>query len=81
MQSKEKNLIDTRTFPQIWASLSPVEQMGLNAIIQDKLGVSRKSVYNWAQGNTKPYIYIRKSLSNVLKQALGIYTSHQTLFA
>lgn len=79
-QSNEIKPIDARTFPQIWVSLTPFEQTSLNSLLQDKLGVSRMSVYNWATGKTRPIMYVRKGIAQVVKNALGINVSFQTLF-
>lgn len=83
MQVNKNSSIDTRTFPEIWASLgtSSPEQLMLRDVLIEKLHITRQSVNNWGLGKTCPISeYLKKRACTVINNHLGINTVFRTLF-
>ena len=80
-QSKEKESVDTRTFPEIYKSLPQLQQLELRDEIVYKLGVSRVTVFNWAQGYSRPqYPGVRRIVSDILYKKEGVRIPQYILF-
>lgn len=81
MQNYIKLDTDTRTFQEIWNSLSSAEQSNLRTELQAKLGVSRQAIYSWHKKGTHPISgQFRKAVCNVLNKTLVIKSHPVTLF-
>lgn len=82
MQISEKNLIDARSFREIWETLSPIQRQDLSARLQrGAFKVSRQTVSNWANGHTVPNISsIRYGAARVIGKYLGVTVYPHTLF-
>lgn len=79
IQSNAKKSIDTRTFPEIWKSLTPLEQKLLEEKIMKELIVSRQALWLWANGQRNPLPLYRKAIADILS-SMGIRTSMKILF-
>lgn len=83
MQDSKNSSIDTRTFPEIWASLgtSTPEQLMLRDALIDKMHISRQTVNNWGLGKSTPISdFQKKTACMVVNGHLGIRTVFRTLF-
>ena len=72
--------IDTRTFPELWQSLSPAEQGEVRYQIMRDTLCTRQSVHNWANGATPIYRDIRIKVAKSITKVLGLNVSHLLLF-
>ena len=80
-QRKEKEPIDTRSFPEIYASLNQLQQIELRDEIIRRLGISRQAVFAWTKGKAIPqYTGARKIVSDCIKKVTGIYAPQHLLF-
>lgn len=79
MAKYEKKMIDTRTFTEIYGSLTLAEQH----YIQDKVirdtEVAASAFRNWTCGYRRPLPVYQKAIMRTLKK-LDIVTSTKTLF-
>lgn len=92
MNSKdnEKKRIDTRTFPEIWKSLSAnYEQPELrHRLIASRCCSTPQTIWNWANGNTRPTeVLVLQKISEVVSDFLtslsttgSVKANYQTLF-
>ena len=81
MANLENNLVDTRTFAQICASLSKRQWVELQGELAQKLKRSMQCIYNWKRGDRIPgSASERVKISNHLNSKYGITTRHWTLF-
>lgn len=80
MQMYNKNDFDARSFPQIWETLTPAEQMELRFQLTRNGDCSRTSVFHWSKGVTPVSLGMRKKVASVMKSVLGLNVSHLTLF-
>lgn len=78
-QSNAKKTIDTRTFPEIWKSLTLLEQKLLEEKLTKELIVSRQALWLWANGQRNPLPLYRKAIADILC-SIGIRASMKTLF-
>ncbi len=82
MQMSEKNLIDARSFQEIWKSLSEIQRQDLSFRLQRmECKVSRQTIYNWATGHTTPTLApYRDGAAKVISRWLGVKVYPHTLF-
>ena len=77
---ENKTVIDTRTFQEIWKSLTPVEQGHLRYQIIRDTSYTRQAINNWANGATPINKMARVAVTRVVNRVLGLNTSHALLF-
>lgn len=81
MANIAKNLLDTRTFPQICAGMSNAEWLAVRDRIVLQTGKTESAVYYWREGKTVPMSLIeRKAVAEIVSRVLGIKTNHRMLF-
>lgn len=82
MQMSEKNLIDARSFQEIWKTLDRYQRQELSLRLQkSRCCATRQTVINWAYGHTQPNLpLIRKTISQVVGKYLNATTYAHTLF-
>ncbi len=78
-QSNGKKVVDTRTFPEIWKSLTPLEQELIGEKLRRDLIVSRQALWCWVNGKRNPLPLYRKAIADILNK-MGISVSVRTLF-
>lgn len=78
-QSNRKKVIDTRTFPEIWRGLTPLEQELIGEKLKRDLVVSRQALWCWTEGKRNPLPLYRKAIADILNK-IGICASVKTLF-
>ena len=77
---ENKSVIDTRTFQEIWKSLTPVEQGHLRyQLIQDTT-YTRQAINAWANGSSPINKMARVAVAKTVNKVLGLNTSHTLLF-
>ena len=80
-QRKEKEQYDARTFPEIYMSLSRIQQSELRDNIIRLTGASRVAVYFWSIGRTIPQRSAdRQAVSESIKKVLHIMVPPHILF-
>lgn len=72
-------IIESRTFPQIYASLSSYEQADLRQRIQKLSLVSDSAIRNWYTGGRTPEPVHQANIAKALK-SMGITSSPALLF-
>ena len=80
MQSNKKNDYDTRTFPEIYASLNHLQQMELRDEVLYRLGVSRPAFWAWTRGTIQQMRITRTIISDCIKKVLHITAPQHTLY-
>ena len=82
MQMSEKNLIDARSFQEIWKTLDKFQRQELSRKIQQSRAcTTRQTIYNWAEGKTVPSLaIIRKKAAEAVGKYLNSKVYPQTLF-
>ena len=82
MQVYEKCDIETRTFPEIWASLSQGEREDLTLrLYAAKCCRTRQSIWEWGSGRVKPGApLIRDAVAKTVSKFTGRKSTPQTLF-
>lgn len=75
-----KKELDTRTFPEICASLNNAEWLAIRDRCVILTGKTESAVYYWREGKQPASLMERKAVSEVVNRVLGIKTSHRTLF-
>ncbi len=75
-----KESVDTRTFPEIWETLSVAEQTELRYELTRNGDCSRTTVYYWSKGVIPASIALRKKVADKMRRLLGLSVSHITLF-
>lgn len=75
-----KKELDTRTFPEICASLSNAEWLAIRDRCVIQTGKTESAVYYWREGKQPVSLMERKAVSEIVNRVLGIKTSHRTLF-
>mgnify|MGYP007115371551 CR=1 FL=1 len=82
MANLAKKELDTRTFPQICASITNGEWLAIRDRIMEKTEKTRQAVYKWKEGECIPAsIQERRVVAEVVNSILKIRTSYKTLFA
>ena len=82
MAKLEKNLIDTRSFPDICSALTDQEWLELRRKILTRTGVTKQTILNWKSGDTiPPSPIVRNEIVKIVNRHLNIKTIPQTLFA
>lgn len=81
MQSKENLSTESRSFPDIWASLNRDDRKNLTNSLIDALDSSYVAVWGWAKGKYAPRSKADKSAAaSVISKFMGIKLSPETLF-
>lgn len=82
MQRKQKCEIETRTFPQIWDSLSQDERDDLTLrLYAAKCCRTRQSIWEWASGKGQPgAMLVRDTVAKTVSKFIGRKSTPQTLF-
>ena len=82
MQSKEKDSIDARSFPEIWATLSLNERDELvYSLIRNKCCTTRQAIYYWASGKKAPRnLLLRDTVAKAVGKVTGSRIVASTLF-
>lgn len=82
MQSKENKPVDTRSFGEIWLTLSHDEKLELTRkLFLNDVCITRQTIWGWATGRYKPkQRLVMNSLVRVLGRFLGRTVSAHTLF-
>ena len=77
-----KNSTDTRSFPEIWATLSKDERDDLSLkFFQKKCCLSRQAVFYWGSGERIPGSpLVRETIAQIVSKTLGTKVYPQTLF-
>jgi hypothetical protein len=75
-----KKELDTRTFPEICASLSNAEWLAIRDRCVIQTGKTESAVYYWREGKQPVSLMERKAVSEIVNRVLGIKTNHRTLF-
>ena len=75
-----KKELDTRTFPEICASLSNAEWLAIRDRCVIQTGKSESAIYYWREGKQPVSLMERKAVSEIVNRVLGIKTNHRTLF-
>ncbi len=82
MQMSENNLVDTRTFPEIWRDLSVDEKAELRGrLLNSKVCQTVQTVNNWGAGRFMPTnLVVRKEAARVISLYLKVKTLPGVLF-
>lgn len=82
MQSNTKLDTNTRTFPEIWATMSSQERDDLAlALYNAKCCKSRQAIWNWANGKRQPNSpLVKDTVAKVVGKAIGSRVFSHTLF-
>ena len=82
MQSKQNIVNDTRTFQQIWKSMSQQEQEDLTLRLYNANACrTRQTIWNWANGKVRPsHPVVRETVAKVVGKAIGSRVSPYSLF-
>lgn len=72
--------MDTRTFPEVWANLTPAERSLLRGNLIDKIKCTRQSVENWSKGMSPIYRHIREDVAKTINQTFGYKVHFVSLF-
>ena len=77
MQIKENNLVDARTFPQIWQELSVDDKADLKCrLLNAKVCQTVQTINNWAAGRNFPSnLVVRKEAARVI----GVFLKTKTI--
>lgn len=80
---KDSNNISTNTksFQEIWATLSTAERDELSIkFFQKKCCKTRQTVWNWGAGATTPHPLVRDAVCALVSKAIGQKCFSNTLF-
>ena len=82
MQSKENVLTNTKSFHEIWESLTPDQQDDLTAdLFKAKCCKTRQAIWWWHTGKKQPINpLIRETIAKVVSKAIGERVFPHTLF-
>ena len=82
MQKYENNTTNTKSFPEIWATLSEREKDDLCLkLYQKKCCKSRQAIRYWGSGSRKPSSeLVRNAIAEVVSKAIGAKCFSHTLF-
>ena len=82
MQNKEIIGTDTRTFGQIWATLSSSQRDDLSIeIYKSRLCQTRQTINNWVNGRSRPAVpLIKDRLAQLVSRTIGSRVIGDTLF-
>ena len=82
MQSKSNDLIDARTFVEIWASLSKNEQQLIKYKVFERKHCATKQAFSlWIHGKRRPSGDDRKeSIARIISDVIGKKVYANTLF-
>lgn len=74
--------INTNSFQEIWASLTKEQQYLLNtALLHEKCATTRQTVWNWANGKTRPIAEdVKIHVANIVGKVTGTRVLPHTLF-
>ena len=81
MANIEKKDVDTRTFPEICASISNAEWLAIRDRIIEQTRKSTSAIYYWRDGKTVPTSFQEKKVvAEVVSRVLKIKTHYRVLF-
>ncbi len=83
MQSKEKDLIETRTFVQLFEDLKkdPQTRIKLQRELMYHLCISQQAIWKWAAGKTTPRLApVRKDAARIVSRVLKCTCTADSLF-
>lgn len=75
-----KIMIDARTLPEIWSSLTKFQQAEISARVIKQSLVTESAWRNWRTGHRRPEPVHQMTIIKVLKSVLKIQTTPETLF-
>lgn len=68
----KKNMEETRTFPEIWAAMTPAERDHLRSDLTGRLRVTTAAVWLWRSGKRRPRAYsTRKEIARLTSAVIG----------
>ncbi len=81
-KSSQASTLDTRTFSEIWKSLTRTEQENLkNALLVKGCTTTRQTINNWANDKKRPSLLpVKKAVAQVVSKVIGSRVSGETLF-
>jgi len=72
---------DARTFPEIWAALTPTQQYELRDAILKKTGASSNTFWFWKQGASVPSSpLVRRTVASVVSAYIQASVTESSLF-
>ena len=71
MQSKEKIIEDSRTFPEIWKSLTEAQKDHLRHDLTGRLKVTNAAVGYWYRGQRRPDFVRRRDIARLTSAVTG----------
>ena len=77
---ENKTVIDTRTFQEIWKSLSPIEQGHLRYQLIRETTYTRQAINAWTNGAVPINKMARTAVAKVVNRVLGLNTTQALLF-
>ena len=77
---ENKSVMDTRTFPEIWKSLTPVERGHLRYQLIRDTTCTRQTINHWVKGVMPVHLKTRKLVALTMNRVLGITTNRALLF-
>lgn len=81
MQSKENILTNTRSLPEIWATLTEAERDDLCIkIYQRKCCKTRQAIHYWVTGQRRPSPMAQEAIASIVSKAVGAKCYPHTLF-
>lgn len=75
-----KNGLDTRTFPQICASISNAEWLAIRDRIALETEKSTSAIYYWKDGKIPGSLTEKKKVAEIVSRLLKIKTHYRVLF-
>ena len=81
MQSKQNNPIDTRSFPEIYNSLTNLQQQDLTVrFFNAGICTCRQAVWQWSRGTAPRQEISRQAVARILGNYIGAKLPVKTLF-
>lgn len=81
MQNKEIIQTNTKSFPEIWATLSEDEKDELRLkFYQRKCCKTRQAISYWVTGQRRPSPLVRETIAGIVSKSIGAKCYAHTLF-
>ena len=77
---ENKSVIDTRTFPEVWKSLTPLEQGFLRHSLMCTTTATRQTICNWINGGKPVYQKTRSIVAATINRVFHMNTKKEFLF-
>lgn len=77
---ENKSVIDTRTFQEIWKSLTPGQRGYLRYQLIHDTTCTRQTIQNWAKGVMPVHLRTRDIVARTVSKVLQINTRRNILF-